>query len=95
MGSSQISSSQGVVQVDQNRLLGFCDGLDVVDEDLAVFLLHGDVLVARKDVLGVREGRHPATVEATRVPAAVVGMQVGTEHVVDIFGIHAGRREIG
>jgi hypothetical protein len=44
------------------------------------------VLGLGEDVLGIRERRHLAAVEESRVPAAMIRVQVGTADVVDLFG---------
>ena len=41
---------------------------------------------ARKDILGVGEGRHPAAVVEPGVPADVIDVQVRAQHVVDVLG---------
>ena len=48
------------------------------------------VVGARKQVLCVRERRHPAPVAQHRIPADVVGMQVRAQHQVDVLGRDAG-----
>ena len=44
----------------------------------------------RHNVAGVGEGGDPAAIEQLGVPADVIDMQMGAEHVVHIFRLHAG-----
>src|SRR5262249_40783623 len=53
-------------------------------------LLPGAVFALVKDVFRLREGRHPAPVAQLRVPAGMVDVQVGAEHVVDVLEPQAG-----
>src|SRR5258707_13246850 len=46
------------------------------------------VLDGRHDVAGSLEGRHPAAIEESRVPAHRIGMQMLEKHVVDVFRLH-------
>ena len=58
-----------------------------------VLLLPVRVFALVKDVFGVRKRRHPAAVDELRVPAGVIDMQVGAEHVVDVGELQAERME--
>ena len=48
------------------------------------------VLGTGEQILGVRKGRDPAAVTQHRVPADVIGVQMGAEHDVDVFRRGAG-----
>ena len=92
---------QGIVVVHQQRLARLDDrqaviGPDVAGRLLALLrrLLPGGILPLVEHILGVREGRHPAAVAQHRIPAAMVDVQVGAEHVVDRLEAQARRLEL-
>src|SRR5262245_9778516 len=45
----------------------------------------GLVLAPRHDVAGVRECRYPTPVHQTSVPAGMVEMKMGAQHIVDLL----------
>ena len=49
------------------------------------------VFAAPENVACIGKGRHPAPVLQAGVPADMVGVQMGAEHEVDLFGMYAGR----
>ena len=52
------------------------------------------VLGAREQVARVGEGRHPAPADQPRVPADVIGVEVGAHHEVDVFRSEADGGEV-
>ncbi len=90
-----------VVVVDQQPLPGLHHRLAVEAPDVAgrIFfllrrLLPGGVFALVEDVFRLREGRHPAAVHQPRVPAAMVDVQMGAEHVVDVLEAQPARVEL-
>ena len=82
------------VGFDDRRLPRLQNRVHAVDQmrlrRLVVQFLPALQFAAREDVLRVGEGGHPAPVAQLRVPADVIRVQVGAEHVVDVLGRHPG-----
>ncbi|GCC48700.1 hypothetical protein chiPu_0032795, partial [Chiloscyllium punctatum] len=90
-----------IVVVDQERLPGLDDRQAIVAKHRAGWIgapgvlgLPGRILALVEDVFRVREGRHPASVAQRGVPAGVVDMQMGAEHVVDLLIGDAEREQL-
>ncbi len=83
---------QREIRVHQPRLPGLDDRRDALRPGGGAGGLHIGLVDRGHQVGGVREGRNPAPVEQLRVPAHMVAVQMGAEHVVHALGRHAGRR---
>ncbi len=83
------------VVIDQQRLSGSNDRLAIIRPDIAAaagtvaalarFFFPGGIFAFVEDVLRIRKCRHPAAITQHRVPAGMVDVKVGAEHVIDVF----------
>ena len=46
--------------------------------------------LAGEEVSGIRERRRPSAVDEARVPTDVIGMEMRTQHIVDVVGSETG-----
>ena len=47
-----------------------------------------------EDILCVWKCRHPTAINEACVPTTVIRVQMGTEHVINVFGLHTSGREL-
>ena len=90
-----------VIVIDQHRLACFDDRQTIVAENrarrigaLGVFRLPHRVFPLVKHIFRIRECRHPAAVAQRRVPAGMVDMKMGAEHIVDLREPDAEREQL-
>ena len=90
-----------VIVVNQNRLSGFHDGQAIVAKHrtgrigaLGMLGLPDRIFSLVKYVFGVRERRHPAPVAQRGIPAGMVDVQMGAEHVVHLLVGDAERKQL-
>src|SRR5262249_27731738 len=86
-----------VLAVDQNRLSGldhWQDAVAIREAALNISLrwarIADLVLGSREKVFGIGKGRHPESAYQHRIPADVIGMQVGAQNDIDFLRPHAG-----
>ena len=79
-----------IVHIDKHSPISFDDWQDIVFigpcVGIAGGLLCGLELAPRHDVAGVGECRYPTPVHQSCVPATMVDVKMGAQHIVDLLG---------
>ena len=87
---------EGMIAADQLRPICRDDRQNTVDHVpyriLRVSFRPVGEFAIGEHIAGVRECWHPTSVVQPRVPSDVVGVQMGTHHLIDILDGNAGRR---
>jgi hypothetical protein len=92
---------QRIVVVDQQRLAGFDDRQAVVAEYRArrigafgILLFPDRVFAFVENVFRIRERRHPAAIAQRGVPAGMIDVKMGAEHIIDHLVADAEREQL-